>query len=141
MVEMTEQFVQRMMHQMDEMSKSMTQTMRGEMGQCLQAGITATPRAGTNELKGSATAVRPALEAGEEKVIRGTCWARREKVTETVTQREKLMGVTETCTRETRHEVTEWTETREKVVERLHGVEEEKDAHTHTHRGSEGQWG
>ena len=29
-------------------------------------------------------------------------------------------------------EVTELTETRE-VVERLHGVEGEKDAHTHTH--------
>ena len=53
--------------------------------------------------------------------------------------------VTETCTREIRHvEVTEYTETREtqKIGERLHGVEEEEeDAHTHTHRGSEGQWG
>ena len=53
--------------------------LRGEMrqvGQCLQAGKTATPRAGTNELKGSATAVRPAVEAGEDRVIRETCWGR-----------------------------------------------------------------
>ena len=38
--------------------------MRGEMrqmGRCLQAGIMATPRAGTNELGGSATVVRPAV--------------------------------------------------------------------------------
>ena len=38
--------------------------------------------------------------------------------------------------REIRHmEVTEYTETREmtKIGERLHGVEEEKDAHAHTH--------
>ena len=50
--------------------------------------------------------------------------------------------VTETCTREIRHvEVTELVETREmtKIGERLHGVEEEGDAHTHT--CSEGQWG
>ena len=52
-----------------------------------------------------------------------------EKVTETVT-REKLNGVTETCTRETRHQVTELTETRE-VVERLHGVKGDENAHTH----------
>ena len=60
--------------------------MRGEMqqiGRGLQAGIMAlacdetrtagekmaTPRAGTNELGGSATAVRPAVEAGEDRVI------------------------------------------------------------------------
>ena len=57
------------------------------------------------------------------------------KVTETVTQREKLNGVTETCTSETGREVTEWTETREMrtVEERLHGVEV-KDAHTHTRK-------
>ena len=63
------------------------------MGQCLQAGIMATPRAGANELGGSATAVRPAVEAGEEKLIWGTCWARSVRVTEratvTVTEREK----------------------------------------------------
>ena len=33
------------------------------------------------------------------------------------------------------------TETREAIEERLHGVEEEGDAHTHTHTVSEGQWG
>ena len=79
------------------------QEMRGEMrqvGQCLQAGKMATPRAATNELGGSATAVRPAVAAGEDRVIRETCWARR-------------VEVTETCTSETRREVTELTETRE----------------------------
>ena len=67
--------------------------MRGEMqnmGRSLQAGMKAitcsetqtarkkmaTPCAGTNELKGSATAVRPAVDAGEDRVIRETCWAR-----------------------------------------------------------------
>ena len=47
--------------------------LRGEMrqmGQCLQAGKMATPRAATNELEGSAP-------AGEDRVIRETCWARR----------------------------------------------------------------
>ena len=74
------------------------------------------------------------MEAGEDRVIRETCWARSVKVTETVTEREKLMGVTETCTSETRREVTELTETRE-IEGRLHdtdGVKE--DAHTHTQR-------
>ena len=43
------------------------------------------------------------------------------------------MTVTETCTRITRRQVTEYTETREitEIGERLHGVEEEGDAHTH----------
>ena len=63
----------------------------------------APPRAPTNELKGSAP-------AGEDRVIRETCWARSVKVTETVTQGEKLIGVTETCTSETRREVTELTD-------------------------------
>ena len=119
--------------------------MRGEMrqmGQCLQAGIMGAPRAGTNELRGSATAVRPTVEAGEEKVIQETCWARvvTEKVTERVTQREKLNGVTEMC--ETRHvETTErikCTETRE-IEGELDGVKETEDEHTHG--GSGGQWG
>ena len=83
----------------------------------------ATPRAATIELEGSAP-------AGEDRVIRETCRVT-EKVTETVTVREKLNGVTETCTSETRHEVTEYTETRE-VVERLHG-DVVKDTHAHTH--------
>ena len=113
------------------------QTLRGEMqqvGRGLQAGIMATPRAGANELGGSATAVRPAMEAGEDKTIRETCWAR----VVTVTEREKLFGVMETCTREIRHEVTEikrtteikCTETRE-IEGELDGV---KDEHTHTLR-------
>ena len=123
--------------------------MRGEMqkiGRGLQAGIKAivcsetrtagekmaTPRAGTNELKGSAP-------AGEDRVIRETCWARSMKVTETVTQGEKLIGVTEMCTSETRRDVTELTETRE-IEKRLHGKDGvEEDAHTHG--GSGGQWG
>ena len=93
----------------DEMKK-----MRGEMrnmGRSLQVGMKAitcsetqtarkkmaTPRAGTNELEGSAP-------AGEDRVIRETCWARSVKVTETVTERGKLIGVTKTCTSETRRD-------------------------------------
>ena len=78
------------------------------------------------------------MKAGENKVIREMCWA---KATETVTQREKLNGVTETCMRETREE-TEIIETREMetIEERLHGKDGvEEDAHTH--RGSGGPWG
>ena len=117
--------------------------MRGEMrqvGQCLQAGTRATPSAATNELRGSAP-------AGADRVSRETCRVT-EKVKVTIT-REKLNGVTETCTREVTNavteikctagrEVTELTETREitrEVVERLHGVEVKDvvgDAHTHT---------
>ena len=118
--------------------------MRGEMrqmGHGLQAGIMAlaydetqtarkkmaTPRAGTSELRGSAP-------AGEDRVSRETCGARRVEVTEKVTQTLKEeVTVTETCTGETRRQVTEYTEMREmtKVEERLHGVV--GDAHTHTH--------
>ena len=52
----------------------------------------------------------------------------------TVTQWEKVNGVTETCTREIREEVTEITETREMgtIEERLHGKDVVKDEHTHT---------
>ena len=55
------------------------------------------------------------MGAGEETVIRGTCRTRSVKVTEevTVTVREKLIGVTETCTREITREATEIIETRE----------------------------
>jgi len=126
---------QQMENKMDGNTNRMKE-MRGEMrqvGQCLQAGIMAPPRAGTNELKGSAP-------AGEDKIIRETCWASSVRVTEevTVTVREKLNGVTETC--ETRHEVTtteriKCIETREMgtVEERLHGTDGVKeDAHTHT---------
>ena len=76
-------------NKMDEMSKNMDANMqafrsdmralRGEtrqVGQCLQAGIMAPPRAGTNELKGSAP-------AGADQIIWGTCWER--VVTEKVT--------------------------------------------------------
>ena len=102
----------------------------------------------------------------EDKLILETCWGRLVKVTEratvTVTEREKLNGVTETCTRhietrEIRTEVTEikratgikTPETREieKVEERLHdrdGVEETKETeHTHTElaRDHEGELG
>ena len=60
------------------------------------------------------------------------------KVTERVTEREKLNGETETC--ETRHEVTMAEliiETREMetVEERLHDTDGVKGTdHTHTHR-------
>ena len=65
----------------------------------------------------------------------------------TVTVREKLNGVTETC--ETSPvEMTEITETREMgtVEERLHGKDGVKEdehthTHTHTHTCSGGQWG
>jgi len=99
----------------------------------------ATPRAATSELEGSAP-------AGEDRVIRETCWARSVKVTETVTQGGKLNGVTETCTRhiETREIIKKTTEiktpeTREigKIEGRLHGGDGVGDAHTHTHGGSE----
>ena len=72
------------------------------------------------------------LKIGNGELRRATCWGRRVEVTETVTW-EKLNGVTETCTRETRREVAELVETRETVEERLHRVEGQKDAHTHTH--------
>ena len=96
----------------------------------------APPRAAPSELGGSATAVRPAVEAGEDSSIWETCWGRLVKVTEkatvteTVTQRGKLIGVTETCTSETGREVTELTGTRE-MEERLHGGDGVGDAHTH----------
>ena len=115
--------------------------MRGEMrqvGRCLQAGKMATPRAATDELGGSATAVRPAVAVGEDRVIREMCWARSVKVMETVTQGGKLIGVTETCTSETRREVTELTKMRE-IEGRPHGGDGVGDAHTHA--GSGGQWG
>ena len=93
----------------------------------------ATPCAATNEL-GECNGCKAAVAAGEDRVIRETCWARRVKVTEkatvTVTQG-KLMGMTETCTSETRRQVTELTGTRE-IEERLHGKDGVKeDEHTH----------
>ena len=73
---------------------------------------------------------------------RDTCWARvvTEKATVTVTQREKLNGVTETCTRhvETREITNTVTEIKcteiEKIEGRLHGKDGVGDAHTHTRR-------
>ena len=128
----------RLLAWMENKLKEEMREVRGEtrqMGHGLQAGKRTLPRAATIELKGSAP-------AGEDRVIRETCWARRVEETVTVTQGGKLIGVTETCTSETRRQVTELTETRE-VVERLHGVEEtdgvKEDVHTHTHTGSEGQ--
>ena len=79
------------------------------------------------------------FKKGQEELRRATCWASRERrrleVTEEVMVTRTLKGEETTSTRETRRQVTEYTETREttKVVERLHGVEEKEDAHTHTH--------
>ena len=152
--------------------------LRGEMrqvGQCLRADKMAAPRAGTNELEGSAP-------AGEDRVLRATCRAR--KATEKVTQGEKLIGVTETCTRERKEQVrrkarlryaeiveeqgVKQGEGRERLIERarmtyvrirerrqreaetsrhkerLHGTDGvvgDTHTRTHTHTGSEGQWG
>ena len=56
----------------------------------------AAPRAGANELRGSVDCVGPAVETGEDELIRETCWTRlvtAERVT--VTEREKLNGVTD----------------------------------------------
>ena len=68
-----------------------------------------TPRAGTNELGGSATAVRPAVEAGEDRVIREMCWVR---------------VVMETCTRETRHEAKGIGREREKRTTKTESKDE-----------------
>jgi len=145
----------------DKMDENM-QTLRGEMqsmGLNLQAGQKAivaiarretrttehkmaAPRGrDTEPAKGSVDCVGPRMETGEVTIIRKTCWARLVKVTEkvTVTEREKLNGVTETCTRhvETREtqELKEITETQEIEGE----LDETKDEHTHTHGVSEGQ--
>ena len=125
----------RMNENMEKKMDGMAQTVREEM-QCMGAGL----QEGQEQLKGeigkSMTAVRE-FKKGQEELRRATCWGRLAEVTEEVT-------VTETCTREIRHvEVTEYAETREitEIGERLHGVEEEEDAHTYTHTGSEGQWG
>ena len=121
---------------MNENAKQMKdemKTMRGEMrqvGQCLQAGRMATPR----ELRGSAP-------AGEDRAIRETCWARRGKVTETVTR--TLKGEETTSTRETRREVTELTDAGDYTGGRGETARGRgrRRTHTYTHTGSEGQWG
>ena len=79
-----------MMAELNRNMNAHTQTLREEMrqmGRGLQAGmkaiacsetrttecVIATTRAGTSELGGSATAVKPAREAGEDRVIWETC--------------------------------------------------------------------
>ena len=117
------------------------QTLRGEMqqvGRCLQAGIMAAPRGSTTEpTRGSVDCVGPAVE---DKLIRETCWARVVTKEVTVTEREKLNEVTETCTRhiETRELIKKTTEIKtpetremEMVEERLHDKDGVKDGHTH----------
>ena len=103
--------------------------LRGEtqsVGQCLQAGIMATPRAETNEQGGSATAVGPAVEAGEDRVIWETCWVRvvTEKVTMTVTERGKLIGVTETCTKERKEQLRRKARMRYAEIVKEQGVKQ-----------------
>ena len=147
---------QEMNNKMDGMSKNMdahTKTLQEEM-QCMGAGLQDgldEVEEGQNQLKGEMEKNTRAVEQLKEeqgKVIRETCWARvvTEKATVTVTQWEKVNGVTETCTREirhvesaeimveTRHEVTteiKCTETRE-IEGELDGVKETEDEHTHT---------
>ena len=130
----------RMENKIDEMKNKMDanmQAFRSDM-QCLQAGIMAPPRAGADKLRESANCVGPAVE---DKIIRETCWTKlvtAERVT--VTEREKLNGVTETCTRHivTREIIKKTTEIKtpetreiEKVEERLHDKDGVKDEHTH----------
>ena len=88
--------------------------------------------------------VSPGVETGEDKIRRETCWERLVEVT--VTEREKLNGVTETCIRhvktmEVMNEVTELAETRRETQElkeitetqEIEGeLNETKDEHTHT---------
>ena len=92
----TRQMNEKMDGNAQQIKKKNMEEMRGEMrqmGHGLQAGIMAivcrktrtasgkmaAPRAGTSELRGSATAVRPVVEAGEDRVIWETCRARSEK--------------------------------------------------------------
>ena len=101
--------------------------MRGEMrqvGRCLQVGKMATPRAGADKLGGSATAVGPAREAGEDRVIWETCRTRSEEATVTVTQRGKLIGVTETCTRERKKQLRRKARLRYAEIVKEQGVKQ-----------------
>ena len=126
----------------------------------------AAPHGGDPEpTRGSVDCVGPAMETGEVKIIWETCWTRlvtAERVT--VTEREKVNGVTETCMRrvETReiikqetevmNEVTELTETQRETQElkeitetwEIEGeLKETKDEHTHMElaRDNEGELG
>ena len=85
------------------------------VGQCLQAGKMAAPRVATNELEGSAP-------AGEDREIRETCRAR--KATEKVTQGEKLIRVTETCTRERREQLRRKARMRFSEIVKEEGVKQ-----------------
>ena len=151
---------QQIKNEMKNEMKNQMEELRGEMqriGRGLQAGLMAiacdettehkmaAPRAGANELRGSVDCVGPAVE---DKVIRETCKTRLVQVTEkvTVTEREKLNGMTEMCIRHVKTKEIELTETRretqelkeitetreiEKVEERLHDKDGVKDEHTH----------
>ena len=116
----------RMKKKMDGMSKNMdahTQTIREEM-QCMGAGLQDgldKVKGGQDQLKGEMkrnTRTAEEFKIGQGELLRATCWASRErrrvevteKVTETVTQ--TLKGDETTSTRETRRQVTEYTETR-----------------------------
>ena len=114
-----------------------TQTLRGEMqriGRGLQAGTArmlaitgekmVPPRAATNELKGSAP-------AGEDKIIRETGRTRSVKVT--VTRGKIKLGDGNKMYRDT----GDWND-REKTTRWERGW---RRTRTHTHTGSEGQWG
>ena len=81
----------------------------------------ATPRATTNELEGSAP-------AGEDREIRETCRAR--IATVEVTQWEKLIRVTETCTRERREQL------RRKARMRFSEIVEEQGGETKRRTGT-----
>ena len=70
-------WVERMENKMKEEMREKRGEMR-QVGQCLQAGKMATPRAGSSELKGSAP-------AGEDRAIRETCRTRHE-----VTEEKKI---------------------------------------------------
>jgi len=82
---------QQIKNEMKNEMKNQMEELRGEMqriGRGLQAGLMAiacdettehkmaAPRAGANELRGSVDCVGPAVETGEDKIIRETCWTR-----------------------------------------------------------------
>ena len=77
---------------------------------------------------GSATAIRPAVVAGEDRVIRETCRTRSVRVTEeataTVTERGKLIGVTETCTRERKEQLRRKARMRYAEIVKEQGVKQ-----------------
>ena len=115
--------------------KSDMRALRGgtwQVGRCLQAGKMATPRAGSSELKGSAP-------AGEDRVSRETCWARRVEVTDGNTdvkggrdhvhERDKTGGDRADGDTGGRRETAQ------------QGRGRGRGGRTHTHRDSEGQWG